>query len=86
MPVYLDPQPFGLQPRTIIEEIDCNTIAIVIHRKSRIIMADGKKILVKAEKITNAKPGRKVILKTSAPVCRKTLQYLAVNGIEIINT
>jgi hypothetical protein len=83
MTSYLDPQSLGLAPRTVVEVVDSYTIAIVIKRKSRIIMTDGQKILAKAEKIKRAKPGSKIILKTSAPVCGKTLQFLADNNIEI---
>lgn len=83
MTVYLDPQSLGLPPRTIVVEIAPDTIAIVINRKSRVVMADGKKIVAKADKIKKIKPGRKVILKTSAPVCSKTLLFLADNGIEV---
>ena len=42
---YIDPTSLGLPSRTTVEEIDSNTLAIVIQRKSRIIMADGIKIL-----------------------------------------
>jgi len=83
MTVYLDPQSLGLPPRTIVVEIAPDTIAIVINRKSRVVMADGKKIVAKADKINKTKPGRKVMLKTSAPVCSKTLLFLADNGIEV---
>jgi hypothetical protein len=79
----LDPHFFGLPTRTIIEETDQNTLALVINRQSRIIMADGKKILAKAEKIKKKLPGKKIILKTSAPVCSKTRQFLADNGISM---
>ena len=53
MPEELDPKDFGLQSRTIIERINQNTIALVINRKSRIIMSDGRKILDKVEKIND---------------------------------
>jgi hypothetical protein len=79
----IDPRLFGLPPKTIVREIDKDTLAIVIDRKSRIIMADGRKILAKAAKIQEAKPGCRVVLKTTAPVCSKTLQYLAENGVQM---
>ena len=47
-------------------------------------MADGRKILAKAAKIKKAKPGCKVVLKTTAPVCSKTVQFLKENGIEVV--
>jgi len=83
MKTSLDPQSLGLHPRTLVEKVAPDTIAIIVERKSRIIMADGKKILAKAEKIKEAIPGCRVMLKTSAPVCSKTLQFLADNGIEL---
>ena len=69
---FVDPKLFDLPPHTKIEEINSNTLAIVINRKSRIIMADGRKILAKAAKIKQSKPSSKVLLKTSAPVCTRT--------------
>jgi hypothetical protein len=81
---YIDSRSLGLQPRTIVEVINENTMALVIKRKSRLIMADGKKILVKVEKIKKAKSGYNVMLKTTAPVCSKTLQYLSDHGVELI--
>jgi hypothetical protein len=84
MPNYIDPKSLGLQPRIVVEDIDGNTLAIVINRKSRIIMADGRKILALVKKIKKAKPGCKVMLKTVAPICSKTLQYLAEHGIGVI--
>lgn len=80
----IDPKRFGLHARTVLEEIDDMTVAIVINRKSRIIMADGKKILEKAGMIRQCSPGVKIILKTSAPVCSKTTQFLAANSIMVI--
>ena len=41
---------FGLPVKTALEQIDDKTIAIVVNRKSRIIMADGKKIAEKSQK------------------------------------
>ena len=47
----MDPKTFGLPPRTVLERVGDNKIAIVIRRKSRIIMKDGRNILEKASKI-----------------------------------
>jgi hypothetical protein len=80
----VDPRISGLPPRTSIEQIDPNTLAIVRNRKSRIIMADGRKILAKAEKIKKAKPGCRIMLKTTAPVCSKTLQFLEGQGVAVV--
>jgi len=80
---FIDPKLLGLPPQTTIEEIKPDRIAIVINRKSRIIMADGRKILDKAAKIKKAKPGATVLLKTTAPVCSKTQEFLEEQGIEV---
>jgi hypothetical protein len=80
----LSPKKFGLPARTVIEQIDGNTIAIVIDRKSRIIMADGKKIFEKIQKIKKSYPNSNFSLKTIAPLCSKTRSYLESEGIQII--
>lgn len=80
----LSPKDFGLPPRTVLEQLDEQTIAIIIDRKSRIIMADGKKIIEKAQKITASIPSISIALKTSAPVCSKTAKLLENNGIALI--
>ena len=80
----LDPKIFGLPARTVIEQLDKDTIALVIDRKSRIIMADGKKILEKLHKIIDAQPLIDVALKTTAPVCSKTKAFLKSEGIQLI--
>ena len=72
MNTKLDPKEFGLPPRTVVEQVDGDTIALVIDRKSRIIMADGKKILEKLRKIRSTQPLINIALKTTAPVCSKT--------------
>jgi hypothetical protein len=79
----LDPKKFGLHYSTVLEEIDEQTMALVMNRKSRIVMADGKKILDKVQKIQHKKPGVRVLLKTSAPVCSKTLALLAEQGVKV---
>ena len=84
MTKYLDPKSLGLPSRTTVEEVNKDTLAIVIKRKSRIIMADGIKILSKTTQIKAAKPNMDVILKTTTPVCSKTLQFFKNNGLEVI--
>ena len=80
----LQPKEFGLPARTELEQIDATTIGIVINRKSRIIMADGKKIAEKAEQIRRVAPLATVVLKTTAPVCSKTIPYLESKGICLV--
>ena len=79
----LDPKQFGLPSRTLLEQIENKTIAIVINRKSRVIMSDGHKILEKAHKIKKLQEGATIVLKTTAPLCSKTKNYLEQAGIDI---
>ena len=75
---------YGLPPRTVLEQLDDDIFAIVVDRKSRIVMADGRKILDKCEKIRQVNSAAKVVLKTSAPVCSKTLKLLESSGVSVI--
>jgi hypothetical protein len=84
MTEYLDPKSLGLPARTTLEVINRNSLAIVIKRKSRIIMADGIKILDKVDKIKTVKPGTNVILKITAPICSKTIQLFEDEGLRVI--
>ena len=83
MAKYINPTSLGLPSRTTVEEIDSNTLAIVIKRKSRIIMADGLKILAKTAQIKSARPGVTVLLKTATPICSKTLKFFEREGFEV---
>ena len=77
----VDPKQFGLSSRTYLIE-NKNTISIIIDRKSRIIMKDGKKILDQANAIQKIKK-KAITLLTSAPVCGKTKIFLFENDINI---
>ena len=79
----LNPRDYGLSARTLIEKIDKNTIALIIDRKSRIIMTDGKKILKKIHQIKETLPAVRVELITTAPVCSKTKTFLEGEGVEV---
>ena len=81
----LDPKEFGLPHRTVIEQIDGDTIALVINRKSRIIMADGKKILEKLSKIKEDQPTMSIALRAAAPICSKTKNFLESHGVKLIS-
>ena len=81
--MIIDPEKFGLPSKTVIEQIGKNSFAIVVSRKSRVIMADGKKLLDKATKIKETQPNAIVSLKISAPLCSKTKQFLEEYGISI---
>ncbi|MBU1169325.1 MAG: hypothetical protein KKD44_07150 [Proteobacteria bacterium] len=75
------PESLGLSSRTRIRTLSGNHIALVIDRKSRIIMKDGKGILDKAEIIRTRYPDMKISVETPAPVCSKTLAFLEDHGI-----
>ena len=77
-----DPKKYGLSTRTVLIEKEQKEIIIIINRKSRIIMKDGRKILEKARKIQQQE-NKTISVSTSAPVCNKTKQHLQKNGIEI---
>ena len=77
----LDPKQFGLNSRISLLE-KRNSIAIVVDRKSRIIMKDGKRIVDQAFKVQKIKR-KPVVLLTSAPVCSKTKTFLLENDISI---
>ena len=79
----INPKEFGLHARTTLVQVDEHTVALVIDRKSRIIMADGRKIMEKVAKIRLAQPELNIILQTSAPVCSKTSSFLQEAGIVI---
>jgi hypothetical protein len=80
----VDPVEFGLKSSTKIEKIDRAHLAIVINRKSRIIMKDGQNIMNKVEMMKKVDSNLKISLKTSTPICSKTIVYLNSNGIDII--
>lgn len=80
----IDPNEFGLPQKTVIEQIGGNHFAIVISRKSRVIMSDGKKILEKSQKIKKMRPRSRISLNISAPLCSKTKKFLEEHGILII--
>ena len=79
MPRKVDPGLFGLHHATRLEQTGEKQFVIIINRKSRIIMQDGRKILAKAARITTTIPGATVSLRTSAPVCGKTRTLLEEN-------
>lgn len=83
MEIELDPKHYNLPARTKLEQYGDTTIAIALYRKSRIIMADGKKLLEKAELIQKKNPDLEVVVLTTAPVCSKTRAFLAENNIAV---
>jgi hypothetical protein len=81
---FIRPDLYGLHRKTVIEEIAKNHVAIVINRKSRIIMSDGKKLIEKAIKIKEITPDTKVSIKISGPLCSKTAKFLSEHEVDII--
>ena len=79
----VDPATFGLHSGTRIEKAGEETYILIIQRKSRIIMKDGRNILAKVAKIKSAVPEVRVDVHTSAPICSKTKQFLQTHGIAI---
>lgn len=82
--MHIPPKELGLHASTVLEQIDEETIAIVVDRKSRLIMADGKKLFDKANTIKKYRPQVKVVLKTTAPLCSKTKVFLQGEGIAVV--
>lgn len=80
----IDPTIFALSSRLEINQISPKHYQIVKNRKTRIIMADGKKILDQAQAIRQKYPEAKVSFKTNAPICSKTTQFLLDHQIIII--
>ncbi|HIB26639.1 MAG TPA: hypothetical protein EYO49_03345 [Candidatus Marinimicrobia bacterium] len=78
----LDPKKYGLSTRVNLIENEKKEIILLIDRKSRIIMKDGRKILDRARKI-QLQENKTIRVRTNAPVCRKTKKHLQKNGIEI---
>ena len=80
---YIDPNKFSLNKGVVLSHGPTNHIAIIINRKSRIIMKDGLRILEQVNHIHEALPSAKVSVETNAPVCSKTNQFLFDNHIII---
>ena len=78
----LDPKIFNLNSRAIIEE-EKSALTLVVNRKSRIIMKDGRRLLDQVRQIKNFSK-KPVSIFTTAPVCSKTKGFLNNNGVEII--
>ncbi len=81
---FIDPKLFSLPPSTKLKQVGSNQFDIIIQRKSRIIMKDGKGVLAKVDKIKHHVPKAKVSLRTSAPVCSKTKAFLKEHGISVL--
>lgn len=80
----VNPGDYGLPSRTRLERLDEDHLAIRVERKSRIIMKDGRALLEKATQIKETNSMLRVSLKTSAPVCGKTRQFLEEHGVAVL--
>lgn len=79
----IDAKTFGLHPGTSIEQVSEGKYSLIIRRKSRIVMKDGRNILQKVSKIKASVPDARVDVQTTAPVCSKTQRFLRENGVNI---
>tara|TARA_B100000929_G_C15164988_1_gene303089 strand:- start:191 stop:466 length:276 start_codon:yes stop_codon:yes gene_type:complete len=79
----IDPKKYNLSSRTILYK-KTNHIFIIIDRKSRIIMKDGRRISEISKSILSMDPGVRIGVATSAPTCSKTKKYLRQADIEIL--
>jgi len=78
-----DPREFGLDGNTVLEWVDDHTLALVMDRKTRILLADGKRILAKVDKIHAVRADTDIVIRTSAPVCSKAVSFLDKSGVLI---
>ena len=79
---YIDSKKYNLSQRTKILENKKGNLFIVVDRKSRIVMKDGERIVIIVEKIKKKSKKKKISLLTSAPVCRKTKDFLLEKNIK----
>ena len=85
-PMSEDPKDYGLPSRVVLRQVGENHLALVIERRSRIIMADGRRILLHVEAIRRTHPDVRVSLMTSAPVCSKTQKSLEERGVLFVSS
>ncbi|MES0490913.1 MAG: hydantoinase B/oxoprolinase family protein [Leptospirales bacterium] len=83
MNTKVDPKLFGFSSRTIIEK-ENNTYFIVINRKSRIIMKDSLRLLQMAKTIQKTVKTKDITIKTTAPVCSKSILFFKENNIDLV--
>ena len=80
----INPKDYGLTQRDNLIQHQPHRFSLVIHRKSRIVMADGKRIVDKIGLIRRTDPKAKVSLRTDAPICSKTRNVLKDMGIDVV--
>lgn len=84
MPHIINSKDYGLTQRDNLVQDQPHHLSLVIHRKSRIIMADGQRIAGKIDRIRRKDPKAKVTVRTNAPICSKTLKFLKDMGITVV--
>ena len=82
--IKIDPKKYNLSNRTVLFKRN-NEIIIVLDRKSRVIMKDGRRISDQSQSIQALEPEVSVSYSTSAPVCSKTKAYLNKRGVMLID-
>ncbi len=82
--IKINPQKYNLSARTALFK-RANKIIIVLDRKSRIIMKDGRRIVDQSRSIQAVEPRISIAVAASAPVCRKTRTYLNKRGIALMD-
>ncbi|WP_457552023.1 hypothetical protein [Desulfobacula sp.] len=85
MTEQVDPKIYGLPSRTILMKKNPDEFVLVIDRKSRIVMKDALLILKKVEQIKEKVQNASVVLKTSAPVCSKSIKFLNEKGLDVVS-
>ena len=76
----VDPTLYNLHPKVSLKKAE-KDIFIVIDRKSRIVMKDGRRIFEIATKIKQIETGIKISVLSNAPICSKTQKFLFQNDI-----
>ncbi len=84
--VFLDPKNFGLSSRDNIVPLSKDRYGLKLERRSRIVMADGRRLFAKVEKIRKVCPDCRVEIMTDAPVCSKTRAWLRERDVVISST
>ena len=79
----IDPTQYNLSSRVDLRQDRSGDLLIVIDRKSRIIMKDGRRVLEMVKKINKTDPNKNISVRTSAPICSKTKKLLLENSIMI---
>ena len=81
--ININPKKYNLSSRIALQENALKELCIVVKRKSRIIMKDGRRLLEIAEKIKQVEKNRKIKILSSAPFCSKTKVFLKKKGLII---